>query len=342
MLLKSVPSWLWSMVLGWLLLCTALCMALWLGGPRHPAPMVSINEPFKALSRDGLPDVQYFQAEDGQPLAYRAYVPTGASRGSVILVHGSSATSVSMHAVARMLMAEGRTVYALDMRGHGASGPKGHIDHVGQLESDLHAFVRAVQAPRPSTLLGFSSGGGFVLRVAGSLQQDDFDSYVLVSPFISQDAPNQRPDSGGWVHVGLPRIVALTALNAAGIRWFNHLPVTAFALNPEARRHLTATYDFNLASNFRPPADYLTTMQRVRHPLVVLAGADDEAFVSAALPGMVRDAGQAWPVEILPDLGHIPMILAPSALQAMARHVVRLQGGDAARQDGMLRDPLAH
>lgn len=341
MLLKSVPSWLWSMVFGWLLLCTALCMALWLGGPRHPAPMVSINEPFKALSREGLPDLQYVQAEDGQSLAYRAYVPAGTAKGCVVLVHGSSATSVSMHAVARALVTAGHVVYALDMRGHGASGPKGHIDHVGQLESDLHAFVKAVQVPRPSTLLGFSSGGGFVLRVAGSLQQGDFDSYLLVSPFISQDAPNQRPGSGGWVHVGVPRIVALTALNAVGIRWFNHLPVTAFALNAEARSHLTSTYDFNLASNFRPPANYLATMQRVRRPLSVLAGAEDEAFVSAALQGMVRDAGQAWPVEILPGLGHIPMILVPSALQAVVRHVAHLQGG-AAGQDGMLRDPLAH
>lgn len=82
------------------------------------------------------------------------------------------------------------------------------------LESDLAAFVQAAQPPQPSTLVGFSAGGGFALRVAGSQQQKLFHSYLLLSPFINPKAPNQRPDSGGWVSVGVPRIVALSVLNA--------------------------------------------------------------------------------------------------------------------------------
>jgi alpha-beta hydrolase superfamily lysophospholipase len=124
-------------------------------------------------------------------------------------------------------------VYALDIRGHGASVPKGQIAFIGQLESDLQSFVQAVQPPSPSTLIGFSSGGGFVLRVAASEMQSAFDSYLLLAPYLGHTAPNYRPDSGGWVSVGVPRIVALNALNAVGIRYWKDLPVLRFALTEE-------------------------------------------------------------------------------------------------------------
>lgn len=40
----------------------------------------------------------------------------------------------------------GFQVFALDVRGHGPSDEKGHIDHVGQLESDLEAVVQQVRS----------------------------------------------------------------------------------------------------------------------------------------------------------------------------------------------------
>ena len=122
------------------------------------------------------------------------------------------------------------------MRGHGASGAKGTIDYIGQLEDDLTAFVKSVSLAKPSTLAGFSSGGGFVLRFAGSQRQDAFQSYLLLSPYLSHEAANFRLCSGGWVSVGIPRVVGLAVLNRLGNRRFNGLPVTNFALSEE-RRH---------------------------------------------------------------------------------------------------------
>ena len=106
------------------------------------------------------------------------------------------------------------------MRGHGDSGSKGQIAYVGQLDDDLEDFMRSVQPARPATLAGFSAGGGFALRVAAGERQTLFDQYLLLSPFISQDAPTYRPDSGGWVSVGMPRIVALSLLDAVGVHAF--------------------------------------------------------------------------------------------------------------------------
>jgi alpha-beta hydrolase superfamily lysophospholipase len=176
-------------------------------------------------------------------------------------------------------------VFALDIRGHGASGTKGHIGYIGQLESDMQAFVDVVKPVHPSTLIGFSSGGGFVLRVAASDMQSAFDHYLLLSPFLGPDAPNYRPGSGGWVSVGVPRIVALMALNKVGIRCWNHLPVTRFALSEQARKFLTPEYDFNMAMNFSVHKDYQRDIHDAKGKVSVLAGDADEAFYTQELQG---------------------------------------------------------
>lgn len=307
------------------LLVLAACIA-W-GGPVQPKPMAGFNNPFKALDYSDLPPVQTYAAADGVQLAYRQYAPAGGQQavGSVTLLHGSSASSQSMHPMAKALAAAGYQVFALDVRGHGKSGRKGQIDYVGQLESDMALFVQAARPVQPSTLAGFSSGGGFALRMAGSSQQALFGSYLLLSPFMGEKAPSQKPDSGGWVHIGIPRIAGLEILNAAGIRSFNHLPVAAFAVTEEAKPFLTPEYDYNLVTNFRPERDYMDNIHRVQRPMALLAGVADEAFDTEEYEAIFRAAGKNWPVQLLPGVGHIPLILEPVALQATVEQVRRLQ-----------------
>jgi alpha-beta hydrolase superfamily lysophospholipase len=221
-----------------------------------------------------------------------------------------------MHVLAKAFAKAGYAAYALDIRGHGASGTKGRIDYVGQLEDDLESFTHAVTLPKPSTLAGFSSGGGFVLRFAGSARQDIFQNYLLLSPFLGEDAPTSRPDSGGWVSVGVPRVIGLSVLNVLGIHAFNNLPVTSFALNEEARAFLTPEYSFALATNFRPQRDYEKNIKAVHRPCAVVAGISDEAFNTEKLESTFRKLGKNWPVTLLPGIGHIPLTLEPGAVNA--------------------------
>lgn len=302
-----------------------ILLALALGGPSQPPPVNSINEAFRAVDFSDMPAISTYQGDDGAALAYRHYAPSTAVLGSVTLVHGSSASSDSMHPLAKALAAAGYAVYSLDVRGHGQSGARGRIAYVGQLESDLAAFVRSVHPPAPSTLAGFSSGGGFVLRFAGSPQQSLFDSYLLLSPFISQDAPNQRAGSGGWASVGVPRIIALALLNAVGVSALNGLTVTRFALNEEARSRLTPQYDFNLSMNFRPLRDYRENIRKAGRPCAILAGASDEVFATDKLEEIFRGAGKPWPVLLLPCLGHVQITLEPAAHQDIVKLVQSLQ-----------------
>lgn len=303
-------------------LVTALLLlaALWLGGPRPVTPLDSVNAPFAHVDWRALPPVQRYAARDGMALAYRHYPASGMANGTqVVLLHGSSASSRSMHPLAQALAAAGFSVDALDVRGHGDSGERGHIAYVGQLEDDLEDFVHATPAPGPRVLAGLSAGGGFALRFAADRRAALFARYVLLAPFMGQDAPTARPGTGGWVSVGVPRIVALMALNRVGITALNNLPVTEFALNDTARQLLTPKYDFNLATNYRPHSDYMADLRAARQPLHVVVGADDELMLAGQYAPMLAAAGVAAPVTVVPGATHIGVSLAPQALAAVVQ-----------------------
>lgn len=302
-------------------------LAIAFGGPSEPPPMPSINTPFKDLDYSDMPETSHFAARDGTPLAFRTYLAAGAdTRGSVVLVHGSSASSRSMHVMAKAFATAGYTAYALDVRGHGESAGKGHIAYIGQLEDDLEDFALLVKPAQPTTLAGFSSGGGFVLRFAGSARQKLFSNYLLLSPFISQDALTQRPNSGGWVSVGVPRLVAIALCNAIGVRSFNELPVTRFALDKEAKLILTPQYSYALAQNFRPERDYRANIAAVEQPLRVVAGENDEAFYAERFAEVFQAEGKAFPVTLLPGIGHIQLTLEQAAVQAAITAVRGMAG----------------
>ncbi len=291
-------------------------LAIAFDGPGELSPMESVSNPFEGADFSDLPKVGYFTARDGTKLAFRAYPADGGGKGSVVLVHGSSASGSSMHVMAKGFAAAGYDAYALDIRGHGASGTKGYIAYVGQLEDDLEDFVHAIKLAQPSTLIGFSSGGGFGLRIAGSPRQTLFSNYLLLSPFISPDAATARPGSGGWASVGVPRIIALSVLNRFGVHAFSELPVIRFAMTKENAKFLTPEYSFALALNFGAQRDYQANIRAVRQPLRVLVGQNDEVSFAEKFAGLFKGAGKDIPVTILPGIDHISLTLGPAAIQA--------------------------
>src|SRR6478672_4237263 len=299
-------------------LVAALGLAIALGGPGEPPPpMSSINDPFKNMDFSDLPEARYVTARDGTKLAFRPYIDAGgAVKGSVVLLHGSSASSSSMHLMAKGFAAAGYAAYTLDIRGHGKSGTKGHIAYIGQLEDDLEDFAHSTKLAQPSTLAGFSSGGGFVLRFAGSPRQELFSNYLLLSPWISQDAATLRPGSGGWATVGVPRIIAIAVLNGFGMHAFDDLPVVRFAVDERDKGFLTPQYSFALEQNFRPERDYQANIRAVRQPLRVLAGQNDEVFYADKFASVFKTAGKDVPITLLPGINHISLTLDPAALQA--------------------------
>lgn len=294
-----------------------LVLALWLGKPVAPPPLDSVSLPFRSVDLSALPPLATYPARDGTRLAYRRYAARAkAPLGTVVLVHGSSAHGASMHPLAMGLSGAGWDVIALDMRGHGASGDKGRIAYIGQLEDDLQDLLTRVPVQAPKILLGFSSGGGFTLRFAGGDRQDLFDAYLLLAPYLSWKAPTCRENGGGWAGVGVPRIVALTFLNKWGIHGLNGLPVLAFALPREDAERLTLWYSYALWSNFQPHEDYQADIRRARRPMAVLEGTEDELFRPDRFAGEFAVAPGKVPVILVPGLKHVGLILDPRGIRA--------------------------
>ncbi|MGA8613090.1 MAG: alpha/beta fold hydrolase [Xanthobacteraceae bacterium] len=297
--------------------------------PVKPPPLDSISKPFVGLDFSALPAVQTYAARDGANLGYRVY--DGAGAQVVVLIHGSSDDGSGIHLLAMALHDAGASVYAPVLRGHGNSGSSGDIAYIGQLEDDLADFVKVLRPLHPNasfSLIGFSSGGGFVLRVIGASEEKLFDRFIMISPALPPGAPTVRPNTGGWVSVAMPRIIVLAMLNRIGIQRFNGLPIVAFATPPTVP-NLTSVYSFRLAVDFGAPRDYLAALGRSTKPAALLVGGDDELFFPDRFAPLFRSARPDMPVTIVPGIGHIGMTVSPAGIAAVRKSFLELSGAKA-------------
>ncbi|WP_005035148.1 alpha/beta hydrolase [Holophaga foetida] len=298
-------------------LLLALAAAIAFGGPGQHPPERRVYDPFPRLDVSTLPPLQHFRARDGRDLAYRTYRPAKPNGRSVVIVHGSANRSENVHPLAQALAGAGFQVHALDIRGHGHSGPAGQADYVGQPEDDLEDFLEAEKPQGQRILIGFSAGGGFALRFASGGRQRLFDRYLLLAPLLGERTPASHTDTGDWVSAGSWRIAGLNLLNALGIGRFNHLPVLIFAVSDRAKVHLTHTYTYNLAISLRPPRNYRGAIRAARQPMQVLVGAADKVFRPEGFAEIFRQVGSPTPVTLIPGVGHSDMTTKAIAIEAV-------------------------
>jgi len=325
----AIMSGLFRLVIGSLAaagLVTLLLAAMIARPVTKPPTMAFISETVRAGDREGIPPLLYFQARDGSRLAYRHYVPREPTTGrGTVLVHGSSGSSVAMHPLAKTLAARGVESFVPDIRGHGASGTRGDIGYIGQLEDDLAdlvGFIRTTMPSTPLTLVGHSSGGAFALRVAGSSIQNLFTRTVLLSPYLGRKAAASRENAGGWASPNVPRIMALSLLHAAGIACCEQLPVIAFAVPPNTTRILTSEYSFRLLSNFGAHRDYRVDLDAAKGPLTLIAGAKDELMFSEKYEETVRRSPAAnIDVRILDNANHMDVVSTTAAVSVISEDI---------------------
>jgi alpha-beta hydrolase superfamily lysophospholipase len=313
--------------LRWLLCgigAVAVLLTALIAAPLTQPPMLaSVSETARAVDRSTMPRFDLFQARDGTELAYRHYPARGASVGRVaILVHGSSGSSPSIHALGDALAARGVETYAVDIRGHGASGTRGDIAYVGQLEDDLADFVAVVRKTNPTaplTLLGHSAGGGFALRVASSNIQGLFARTILLAPYLGYEAPTNRP-SGGWASADIPRILAVQALRTVGVACCEALPTLAFAVPPDSATMLVPAYSERLRRNFGTRG-YRTDLAAVTKPMTIFSGADDELMISDKYAEAVSGITPPVDVKLIDGVNHMGIVSTPKAVSAIADDV---------------------
>jgi non-heme chloroperoxidase len=112
-------------------------------------------------------------------------------------------------------------------------------------------------------------------------------------------------------------------LNRLGIRWFDGLPIVAFATSPRAP-DLTSVYSFRLAVDFGAPRDYLAALSRSTKPAALLVGGSDELFYPEQFAPLFKSARPDLPITIVPGVGHIGMTVSPEGIAAVRKSFVDL------------------
>lgn len=107
-----------------------------------------------------------FSAPGGPQLLERAWLPAGAPRAAIVLVHGYAEHSGRYAYAGAALARRGYAVHALDLRGHGRSdGDRAYVRSFAEYMVDVRAFLARVNGRadgRPVFLLGHSMGATIV------------------------------------------------------------------------------------------------------------------------------------------------------------------------------------
>jgi alpha-beta hydrolase superfamily lysophospholipase len=309
----------------------ALVLAGMIATPiRRPPELASISATAGAVDRSNMPGLERFHARDGTELAYRHYPARAPASGQIaVVIHGSSGSSVGVHALARGLAERGVETYAPDIRGHGGSGTRGDIVYLGQLEDDMSDFVGEIRKTSPTaplTLLGHSSGGGFALRVAGSPIQNLFVRTVLLAPYLGYDAPTNQPNGGGWASADVPRILGLLALRKIGVDCCEALPTLAFAVPPNSANILVSVYSDRLMRNFATRG-YRLDFAAATKPLTIISGTDDELMLAGKYAEVVRGMTPPVEVELIDGVNHMGVVSDPRAISVVADNVAKAASG---------------
>lgn len=316
---------------------TSLAIAIGLIVTQRPGPAKSSDGSgldFTETLARGLEDVPAttpVQMRDGYALQIRRYGAAGRDVPLVVMVHGSGWHGMQFHTLASALASEADVVVP-DLRGHGAApGRRGDVDYIGQYEDDLADLItNQARTGQKVVMVGHSSGGGLVVRMAGGAQGGLMDRAVLLAPFMKHNAATTRRNSGGWARVLVRRVIGLSMLNAVGVRALNHLTIIQFdmpraVLDGPLGHTATTAYSYRLNSSFAPRSDFLGDVAALP-PFALVVGAQDEAFVAEAYAPLMREVTEVGQYHIVPDVGHLDIVDAPQT-QSVIQEAI-----DAVRQ----------
>jgi pimeloyl-ACP methyl ester carboxylesterase len=259
------------------------------------------------------------------------YLDFGGSGAPLVCVHGLSGAALNWMAVAPAL-AERHRVFALDLRGFGRT-PLGPGTRLRDNRRLLDRFLREV-AGAPAIVVGNSMGGLLAVLQAARVPAS-VAGLVLVDPalpwhglrpfdlslwtfFGSLLPPLLGEASLGWSaeRLGAERVVrgvidaccvdsrrvpedmVRALIDQETERFAN--PRSFRALAQASRSLLWALASLGLTGNYG----------RVAAPTLVITGAGDRLVPASFSVAIARRFG--WQAEVLPDVGHVPMMEAPA------------------------------
>lgn len=314
-----------AVILGCVLIAVIVAVTCLIAfGAATPPSTNALVDGYQRADFTTLPPLERYNARDGASLGFRRYAAAAPRPQVTVLIHGVSDSGVALHRLAESLKAANVTTYVPEVRGHGSNRPHGDIAYVGELDDDLVDLAAEIARREPHAslrLAGFSAGGGFVLKFAGGPRAGLFERYLLLSPALAVQGPIVRPKPAVPTPVAaftvpyVPRLIGLGLANAAGVHAFDSLPVLGFAV-PEDSPTLTRSYSLRLLKNLMPE-DYVRSIGAVSRPMQVLIGDADEFSVASEVVRAFAAAHPAIPVKVLSGVGHMALVSAPPAIEAI-------------------------
>ncbi len=270
-----------------------------------------------------------------------------AARGALLFSHGMMVNRRSLdrppgRGMLSFFRRRGFHVYALDLRGHGASGPKaahgGDWTYDDIVQRDLPAAIRAVRRRHPDLPLGFighslSAHGG---AVALGLEPDlPVDAAILVSPVLW--IRSHEPSTPWWLYKrlmlegwwALTRLVGHTPARRLGIGSEDEAPGYVHQFPRWARDDRWLGEDLGAGAAGAGGGagvgvsggrlDYLAALARVRGPVLVVNARGDRwicrtpsvARFARAMAGAeveLRELGRAELPELPREPGHMTLV----------------------------------
>jgi pimeloyl-ACP methyl ester carboxylesterase len=282
---------------------------------------------FKFASKPTQQDVialSNYTARDGTELGLRHYPVKSKTAPLVIILHGSGWHGGGYTDLARYLSANGDFEILLpDLRGHGPTPQtRGDVAYIGQFEDDLDDLIKLYKgAEQKVILIGHSSGGGLLIRFAGSKYGSTLDKAVLMAPFLKYNAPTIRENAGGWAHPLTRRIIGLSMLNNVGITAFNEMQVLQFnfpksVLEGPNEHTATQSYSYRLNVSYAPRDDYLKDVASLPE-FLLLVGDNDDAFIATRFEPTLKSVTGNGKYEILKNANHLQIITDDRAFKSI-------------------------
>lgn len=260
-------------------------------------------------------------------------VDFGGSGPTLVLVHGLGGSVYNWQSLGPLL-AEHAKVIAVDLAGFGRTPLNGRRAQVDDNRGLLSEFLHQV-APGKVTLVG-NSMGGLIALFQAAVEPNTVERLVLLDPAVPAPRGVTRdrqvvlmfalyalPFVGEWVmrrsaRRGPERLVRDTfrmcCVNPDAVArevYAAHVELARERAEKAPWAHqayLQAAR--SLVRILERPKEFVARIQQIRAPALILQGERDRLVPTGASEALSR-AHPTWELEVLPGIGHTPMLEAP-------------------------------
>lgn len=236
------------------------------------------------------PQIRTYTSADGYRLHYRHWTPAGASRGTVVALHGIQSHSGWFTYSSGRLCDAGFEVLFLDRRGSGMNEPaRGDAATHEQLVNDVAQMLTLIRRrnrdttlqPQPLTLLGVSWGGKLA-AVTAARHPELIDHLALLYPGLCARVrprwdQNLRLVLAGWLGIRSKRVrIPLDdpALFISDPKWQDFIGSDPLALREVTVSFLLANRELDRLVPQLPAA--------IRCPVLAMLAGNDQIVDNAA------------------------------------------------------------